>query len=150
MRLGWLGVLVLDVDCPAGQTRQADRSCVVTAATVSGLAGTYSATVDTELSVGFAYEPAAAVVSVSSVAPAGLAFTVDDGDLRADLEGTPSLAGGYRVTLAFTQPGRVDEFSFAVTAQCPAGAASCTAAGGPRAAPLPRCPHPRPGTTGWT
>ena len=109
------------VGCPAGQTRQADRSCVVTAATVSGLAGTYSATVGTALSVGFAYEPAAAAVTVASVAPAGLAFTVVDGGLRADLEGTASLAGGYRVTLALTQPGRVDEFSFAVDAQCPAG-----------------------------
>ena len=37
------------------------------------------------------------------------------------MDGTPSLAGVYRVTLALTQPGRVDEFSFAVDATCPAG-----------------------------
>ena len=55
-----------------------------TAATVAGLAGTYSATVGSELDVGFTYEPAAAVVSVASVAPAGLTFTVDDGGLSLD------------------------------------------------------------------
>ena len=38
------------------------------AATVSGLAGTYSAKVDVPFSVGFTYEPAAVVVSVKSVA----------------------------------------------------------------------------------
>ena len=65
--------------------------------------------------------PGAAMVSVKSMAPSGLTFTLADRGLRADLDGTPSLAGVYRVTLAFTQPGRVDEFSFAVDATCPAG-----------------------------
>ena len=89
--------------------------------TVTGLADSHSATVGELFSVGFAYEPAAAVLSVESVTPSGLTFALVDLGGSAGLAGTPSLAGVYTVDLAFTQPGRVDTRSFTVTAECPEG-----------------------------
>ena len=68
----------VDATCPAGHTQQPDRSCSAPAATVRGLAGTYRVEVDTALSVDFTHQPAAAVVTVASVAPEGLTFTLAD------------------------------------------------------------------------
>ena len=90
-------------------------------ATVSGLAASYDATVGVLFSVGFTYEPEAAVLSVVSVTPSGLAFTRRDIGSAVGLAGTPSLAGVYTVALVLRQPGRVDTREFTVTATCRTG-----------------------------
>ena len=90
-------------------------------ATVRGLAASYDATVGVLFSVGFTYEPEAAVLSVVSVTPSGLAFTRRDVGNAVGLAGTPSLAGVYTVNLVLRQPGRVDTREFTVTATCRTG-----------------------------
>ena len=101
-------------------------------------------------------------------------------DGKPSLRFTARRADTWALRLVLTQPGRTDTHRFTITAVCPrgdttapdgtasppapgppsplvasrrigrAGAGSCTVEGGPQAAPQPRCPHPRPGTTVWT
>ena len=114
------GTTTVNVACAQGHVEQSDRSCEAPEATVAGLAPSYDATVGELFSAGFTYEPEAAVLSVASVTPSGLAFTWRDTGRAVGLAGRPSLAGDYTVDLERRQPGRVDEFSFEVTAACPA------------------------------
>ena len=86
---------------------------------VEGLDGSYSATVGVLFSDGFTYRPVAAVVSVASIAPAGLTITLADLAGRAGIAGTPTRADTYEVTLAFRQRSHTDTRSFTVTATCP-------------------------------
>ena len=111
----------VNVACAAGHTQQSDRSCEAPEATVHGLALSYDATVGELFSVGFTYEPEAAVLSVASVTPSGLAFTRRDTGNAVGLAGTPSLAGDYTVDLELRQPGRVDTHEFTIAAECREG-----------------------------
>lgn len=86
--------------------------------TVRRLAESYDANVGELFSAGFNYAPAAAQVSVRSVAPSGLSLTLDDRSGSAGMAGTPKLAGLYKVILAFAQPGRTDTEEFTVSASC--------------------------------
>ena len=111
----------VNVACAAGHTELSDRSCEAPEATVHGLALSYDATVGELFSVGFTYEPEAAVLSVASVTPSGLAFTRRDTGRAVGLAGTPSLAGDYTVDLELRQPGRVDTHEFTIAAECREG-----------------------------
>ena len=111
---------VINVACPQDHTQNGDRSCTAPAqpVTVERLAQRYEATVGELFSASFNYEPDAAQVSVQSVAPSGLSLTLADRSGSAGMAGTPKLAGKYKVTLAFAQPGRTYTEEFTVDASC--------------------------------
>ncbi len=111
---------IIYVACPQDHTQNGDRSCTAPAqpVTVERLAQRYEATVGELFSAGFNYEPDAAQVSVQSVVPSGLSLTLADRSGSAGMAGTPKLAGLYKVTLAFAQPGRTDTEEFTVSASC--------------------------------
>ena len=86
--------------------------------TVTGLEGSYDATVGEALSFSFAFSPSGAVPSLE-VTPAGLGLTLAHSSGTATVEGTPTLAGAYVVT--FAQPGRAGTDTTTVTAACAQG-----------------------------
>ena len=103
------------------------------ASTVTELAGSHAATVGEALSLAFSFSPPSAVPSVQSVTPSGLNLTLSRSGDTASVAGTPTLAGAYEVTFAFTQTGRVDTHTTTVEVVCATGHTqqddrSCTAA----------------------
>ena len=91
------------------------------AATVSGLAPSYDATVDELLSFMFDFEPSGAVPSVRSVSLTGLDLSLARRGGTATVEGTPTHAGHYEVVFALTQGSRTDTHTTTIDADCPDG-----------------------------
>ena len=85
------------------------------------LAAAVTATVGQPETVRFAYQPAAATVSVQSVTPAGLEAAINGTDGLAALSLTPDKARISSVTVAFTASGHASTRQITVTSYCQTG-----------------------------
>ena len=90
-------------------------------ATVSGLEASYDATVNVEVSFGFAFSPSAATPSVEPVSRSGLVLELTRRGDTATVSGTPTHAGAYTARIALTQDGRKDIYTTTINASCAAG-----------------------------
>ena len=92
-----------------------------TEVTVTGLAASYSATVNKLFGLSFDFEPKEATPSVKSIEPSGLKLGWAHHDGTMSVVGSATHADTYTVEFAFTQAGREDTHTVTVTAVCAAG-----------------------------